>query len=173
MKQLSDKCEHLVVVRLKPYLQEYLTCKFKKDFTGSMKNFVGASLRPLLAYVPENKTPVDYKKLPGYDPKYFIEIPLPHYKFICKKRHNIYLPPNHFHHFENIIYLLFWEVFFAYVDDKIRYNSQAKLAIYQFCIDYDITFNKMTYETLKKSYYRKRLKINPDLCAVKRSLTCP
>lgn len=173
MKPLRENHTHLVVVRLRPYLQEYLTCKFENDVTGSMKNIVGASLRPFLKYIPENKGPFDYKRVPGYNPKYFFEIPIPHYQFVNKRHFTLYLPPNHYHFFEQIIYFHFWEVFYGYVDDKIRYNSQIKLAILQFCLDYNLTFNEITYEMLKKSYYRKRGKNNSTSCGTKLSLTCP
>jgi hypothetical protein len=44
------------------------------------------------------------------------------------------------------------------VNDKLRYEKQIKKCILSFCIFYNITFNKITYEMLKKSYYRYKKK---------------
>lgn len=62
--------------------------------------------------------------------------------------------------FESVISELFNNMFNHFIADrmsiarKMNVRIQIKDSIFQFCNDYNISFNKTNYETLKKKYYR-------------------
>jgi hypothetical protein len=146
-----------ITIKLKPYLQEFLQCKLGDQAAeGSRRNLVGAILTPLIEYAPN-----DYKfeKLEG--PEYFtLEIPQSlgketRYGVICMSESNQVM-------FERILKHYFNDIFFQYVEDKIRYSRekyglpQIKECILAFCADYNISHNEINYEMLKKKYYRRK-----------------
>ena len=145
-----------ITIKLKPHLQEFLLCKLQEAaLVASTKHFIGAMLAPMLCYADTDTTP------PKGKPPEYITFQLPHWiggKNI--RNHTVYMPQKNQKEFERILSIYFREVFYQYVDDKIRYLRQAKKSILSFCIYYNISFNKITYEMLKKSYYRYRKKKN-------------
>ncbi len=143
-----------VTIKLKPYLQEFLKCKLQQAATmASTKHFIGATIAPLLEYSDKNTMPQM-----GSGPEY-ISFELPHWiggKNI--RNHSVYMPEKNQEEFQRILSMYFREVFYQYVDDKIRFQRQAKKCILSFCTYYNISFDRITFEMLKKSYYRYRKK---------------
>ncbi len=157
-----------VTIRLKPWLQEFLICSIN-DLVASKKNLIGAMITPLLDYVPDDHSFINTE---GDE---FITFELPdHIGGKNTRCGTVYMSEENQKTFERMLDIYFKDVFFNYVQDKIRYKNQIKISIYQFCADYRISFNSISYEMLKKSYYRRceREKKTKKLSA-KLSLMCP
>lgn len=165
-----------VTIKLKPYLQEYLKCKLGEPVTGN-RTFVGVMLRPFISYLPANENP------PLMKGENFITIEIPWYDDKNVSNNTIYVSPENQEAFERILSTHFNDVFFSYMDDKVRYMRQRhtakgaiKKCILQFCSDYNISYNHMNYEMFKKKYYRRGTapkKDNLSFFSGKLSLTCP
>ena len=153
-----------ITVRLKPYLREFLICKLQEDANCiSRINIIGAILEPLVAYLPKNEP------LPKPHPDDFtFEIPTV-FNLLNTKHHTVYVPEYNQKIFARILRMYFYEIFFNYMDDKVRYKDEIKDCIFLFCSDYNITFNQIKFDTLSKSYYRYRQKKK----RYNLSLTCP
>lgn len=149
-----------ITIKLKPYLQEYLKCRFNNPLTVSNKNIIGAIINPFLEIRPIHHAP-EFHSSPEY-----ITFEILNRRDLDTRNGTIYVSPESQVVISNIIHAHFKDIFFSYVDDKIRYesvigghtvrNKQIKTVILQFCIDYNISFNTITYEMLKKAYYRHR-----------------
>jgi hypothetical protein len=159
-----------LTIKLKPYLQEFLQCKLGDEAAEASKTtLIGAILSPLIEYAPR-----DYVHKPQKGPEY-ITFELPD-RLGNKdtKKGNIYISEENQREFERILSNYFKDVFFQYVDDKIRYTGEIKKCILGFCADYYITFNTITYEMLKKAYYRRKKQASlRNIFSVKMSLSCP
>lgn len=155
-----------ITVKLKPYLQEFIICALRDEAPkASRSHFIGAILSPLLEYTPKDHIPK-----PGKSEEY-VTLPLPREAFgVETRRGTVYVSEHNQRIFERTMRIYFKSIFFQFVDDKIRYNRQIKQCILMFCTHYQISFNKINYEMLKKSYYRyrKSLKKNdlflPTIC---------
>ncbi|HNW52859.1 MAG TPA: hypothetical protein PKN21_01260 [Bacteroidales bacterium] len=167
----------VLTIKLKPYLQEYLTCKLGDPVTASTRNIVGALMRPLLQYRPKD---VDHEFIDG--PEY-IKINLREFDFIDIRSGTVWMHPDNQAIFEKQLDAHFKDIFMSYMNDKVRYslldrkgkvirNGQIKNIILQFCSDYNITFKSITYEMLKKYYYRKSQEFEKK-SPRKMSLLCP
>jgi len=152
-----------VTIKLEKYLQEYLLCRLRRSEI-STTNIIGALISPFIEVMPADH---QYKKLTG--PEYIsFQLPAMINK-IPTSIQNVYISEENQRQFEKFLKCHFKDIFFAYIDDKIRYQPKIKNCILQFCADYDITFQHITYEMLKKSYYRKKGKKS----LIKMSLNCP
>lgn len=153
-----------LTIKLKPYLQEYLRCKLK-DPEISNRNIIGALLNPFIEYIPKD---VVIKPQTGEE---YITFPI-RWGSSSKKNNQrgVYVSEQNQKDFERILSLHFKDIFFSYIDDKIRYNKEIKKCILQFCMDYKISFNNITYDMLKKSYYRQK---KSEKSVGKFSLSCP
>ena len=140
-----------ITVKLKPYLQEYLVCSLNST-RASRTNLIGKLLKPLLEIRPAGVLP-EFKKGPEY-----ITFSLPYYEDLWVKS-NLWIPPRNQEIFESYLEWYFKELFFQYMDDKVRFYKSFKKCILQFCFDYNVTFSNINYEMLKKDYYRKRNRI--------------
>lgn len=167
----------LLTIKLKPYLQEYLICKLGDPVNASTRNIVGALLRPLLQYRPKD---IDHEFIDGPD---YMQINIVQYNFIDIRQGTVWMHPDNQVIFEKQLDAHFKDLFMSYMNDKVRYslldrkgkvirNSQIKNIILQFCSDYNLTFNSITYEMLKKYYYRKSQEFEKKL-PHKMSLRCP
>lgn len=174
-----------VTVKLKPYLQEYLICKLQEPLTASKRNIIGAMIQPFLEVRPRNIAP-EFHSGPEY-----ITFELPVSGSPNTRNGTVYVTEENQRNFERILDAHFKDLFFSYADDKLRYsilepgsrtvrNPEIKNVILQFCADFNLSFNNITYEMLKKSYYRRRLLLEQEspLKKVKKfgtklSLTCP
>ncbi len=158
-----------ITLKLKPYLQEFLVCKLHDNaHIASRKNLIGAMLAPLIEYTPKDHV-FERKKGPDY-----FTLEITQNLGLKDNRGNLYISETNLAHFERSLKIYFNEIFLSYVNDKVRYNNEIKKCILMFCSDYNISFNYITYEMLKKKYYReqknskKQKKLSPKL-----SLCCP
>lgn len=168
-----------ITIKLKPYLQDYLRGRLNDRLSADSKNVIGAYIKPFLECRPKTTTPVF-----SDDPAY-ITFELPFYHSLNTRNHSIYVSETNQAHFQAILESHFKDLFYQYMNDKIRYDilvdnkrvrrGQIKNVILQFCSDYDIPFNNMNYELLQKAYYRKRQKMGmkTNLFSSVLSLTCP
>ena len=162
-----------VYVKLRPYLQEYLICKSNNNLKASQTEFVGTIIRPFITLLPEGGDPFFFTKLKDYHKDDYVEITLPNYRSKDIRNNTVYFPESNYKDFERIISVHFWDLFYNYVNDKIRYNKRIKRVIIQFCTDYNITYNRLTYEMLKKAYYRRKIKKSMESLTNFSSLSCP
>jgi hypothetical protein len=148
MKQNDDR--PTITIKLKPYLQEYLLCSLNTN-SASRSNLIGKLLKPLLEVRPTGTIPVFPKG------EQYITFVLPYYNDLWVKS-NLWVTERNQEIFESYLEWHFKELFFHYMDDKVRFYKSFKKCILQFCSDHNITFSYLNYELLKKDYYRKRLK---------------
>lgn len=152
-----------LTIKLEKYLQEYLLCRLRGSEI-STTNIIGALISPFIELIPAD---FEYKKYSG--PEYItFELPAMINKMPTTDR-AVYMSAENQRTFERILKCHFKDIFFSYVDDKIRYQPKIKKCILQFCADYKITYQHVNYEMLKKDYYRKRGKKS----CIKMSLNCP
>jgi hypothetical protein len=140
-------------IHLKPSLQEFVVCAF----LGGTRNVTAADtfgklIKPWLSIPPKNydtKIPTD---------KNIFEFELPNYED-KNTQYNFYILPKGEQYISIIINEMFIKHMCVYLD-KIMKNSngEIKSAIYDYCYSYNISFENINYETLKKSYYRFRKK---------------
>ena len=137
-----------VTIKLKPYLQEYLLCELRSNM-ASQRNIIGILLHPFL-----EKRPVDIPPFIPEGPDY-ITFLLPGDK---KKniRGNLWVSPENQQIFERFVEWHFKQIFFHYMNYRVKQYHSFKKAIIQFCIDHEFTYTHINYEMLKKDYYRKR-----------------
>lgn len=149
-----------VTIKLKPYLQEFLRCKLQADHELTVKrNFVGTILKPFLQIRPGDVAPV-FPSGPEY-----ITFQLPTYSDLEVRRGTVYVSDKNQAAFERILNAYFWDFFFTYMDDKVRYLGKERESAYgvikrcilQFCSDFNISFNDLNYDMMKKAYYRRRV----------------
>lgn len=145
---MNDSDRPTITLKLKPYLQEYLLCELQSDL-ASKTNLVGKLLKPLLERRPKDQPP-----LLDTGPDY-ISLKLP-FNDDVNIRGNLWVSPCNQAIFEEYLEWHFKQLFFHYMNDKVRYTGSFKAAILQFCADHNFTFAYMNYELLKKDYYRKR-----------------
>jgi hypothetical protein len=156
-----------VTIKLKPYLQEYLKCKLAEPLTASSKNIIGVIMHPFLEYRPKNQPPF----IPQGDEYITFELPRPMGFDI--RSGTVYISERNQENFERILNNHFKDLFFSYVDDKNKMGFPVKKCILQFCSDYNISFNHINYEMLKKSYYRRLREGKKNIFPTKLSLSCP
>lgn len=179
---MEQETRTTITIKLKPYLQEYLKCKLKQEDVTANRTFVGVIVKPLISY-----RPMDVK--PSFtNGDEYITIELPTYMDLEIRRGSVFMTESNQEQFERILNWHFWDLFFQYMDDKVRYMSKEntrkgsiKKCILQFCSDYNISYNHLNYEMMKKAYYRRRAKEElrsrterkSHLFAKKLSLNCP
>lgn len=137
-----------VTVKLKPYLQEYLLCELRTNM-ASKRNIIGILLNPLL-----EKRPPDVPPFMPTGPEYItFYLAGDNKKDI---RCNLWVSPENQVMFERYVEWHFKQMFYHYMNYKVKEYRSFKKAIYQFCVDHDFTWSNINYELLKKDFYRKR-----------------
>ena len=145
---MIEKERPTITIKLKPYLQEYLICSLSTN-TASKGNIIGKLLKPLLDIRPPEVVP-EFPTGPEY-----ITFVLPYYNDFWVKS-NLWVNERNQAIFESYLEWHFKDLFFHYMNDKVRFYKSFKKCILQFCYDHNITFSYLNYEMLKKDYYRKR-----------------
>mgnify|MGYP006304734355 CR=1 FL=1 len=75
-----------------------------------------------------------------------------------------YIPRDKQRIIEDIFDTVFKELFHEYIDqNREDFEKRIKDSIEKFCDDRDIAFDNITYEALKKSYYRYRKKQSQEI----------
>ena len=138
------------MVKLKPYLQEFLKSELRGNL-ASKRNIIGVILLPLL-----EKRPIDVPPFIPKGPEY-IQFTLP---FTKDKniRGDLWISPINQEMFERYLEWHFKQLFYHYMNDKVRYTHSFKRNILQFCADHDFTMTFINYEMLKKDFYRERIR---------------
>ena len=150
-----------VTVRLKPHLREFLTSKLKEEANfSSRKRIIGAILEPLVELMPK-----DAKPLSKHKDNFTLTLPI-NFAGINTRHHSVYISEENQKIFARIISLYFKEIFFNYMDDKVRYYEEIQQCIFMFCSDYNLTYSHINVESLKKAYYRYRKKKSPKLSLI-------
>ena len=146
-----------VVIKLKPYLQEYLRGKMEDDINTSLKELVGSIVVPFI-----ERPPLSYVPCFKRDERDFDVCLLNNVKGIDISSGKYYISEVNLQNIERIIDKHFSDLYLQYMNDKVRYTKKIKDVIYQFCSDYNITCDSINYEMLKKRYYRwsNKKKIN-------------
>lgn len=141
-----------ITIKLKPYLQEFISSELKDSKMASSELLIGMLIRPFLQLRPKNVAPFIPK-----GPEYFtFELPL-YERFDL--RCNYYINVRDQKVIETLLNVHFKRLFYNYMKDKVRFDRHNfQLCIYQFCSDYNFSYNHINYEMLKKTFYRARKK---------------
>jgi hypothetical protein len=140
-----------VRISLDPYLVKFLEYHFKeKSMRASRADFIGILLINLMKPAPEGYRPqpnpepgsVEFRVLDDYD---------------YRRSRSFYIPPDQARDFQTYVQRVFNLVFFSHVTvataaDKLK----IKDAILQFRSRYEIDEDDLSFETMKKSFYRMR-----------------
>ena len=147
---------YTITIRLKPYLQEFLKSQMETELISSKKNFLGIILAQYIEYTPKDYIPPKYDE----DDPFITKVIIPH-KIGGKdiRNNTIYISEKNQKAFEKVLTAYFNDIFYNYMRDKVRYTKEIKKCILNFCSDYHLTFDNVSYETLKKSFYRHQKKI--------------
>lgn len=152
----------IVQIKIKPYLKDFLLhINGVEDENGntiinaSRKNITGYYLLPLL-----EKVPADYKLLKA-PPEQVLEIRLP-YLPEFNIRYRNYVSDLNMRHFQSAIEVIFLGEYYREVNKAMTHDPNMKLkhAIIDFCYAYNISFDNITYEMLRKKYTRYRAGLN-------------
>ena len=116
--------------------------------------------------------PLDYKQ-PTEKGNGIINLLIPFFNIGNKQINNLYrnhLNNRHQRMLSNEIKDIFKKIFHNYVLAYSRAGRQQKEGIYDFCLTYNITYNKINFEMLKKSWDRseEKLLLPPELQVIKR-----
>lgn len=144
----------IISIKMKPYLKEFIVCYCGdgiEPVIASKKNIVGIYLEPLLERppitLPKTEKGEEYLRveLCGYD--------------VTKVDTNNYISPSNQKLFQDMVHEFFKELFCNYVDERMRLGFSKKQSILQFCKSYNIPFNNINYEMLKKKHDRHMKKV--------------
>jgi hypothetical protein len=147
-----------ITIRIKPYLKDFLVHINGHELpdgslvvVASKKNITGYYLFPLL-----EKTPAGWKPMKD-DPEKLLTIELP-YMADLNIRCNNFLSEVSMRHFQSAIENIFLGEFYREVSYALAHNPKQKIkdAILDFCDAYEISFDNITYEMLRKRYTRYR-----------------
>jgi hypothetical protein len=150
-----------VKVKIKPYLKDFLVhINGREDEQGnrivlaSKKNITGFYIFPLLEKAPEH-----YRPLHG-DPARILEIRLPYLKEF-NVRYNNHVSEVGMRHFQSAIENIFLAEFFRDVSHALNTipGKKIKDAILDFCYAYQISFDNITFEMLRKKYTRYKFRL--------------
>jgi hypothetical protein len=150
MKNKISAMQPTITIRLKPHLQEFVNSELRNNTLASRKNLLGVIIKPFREVFP-----VNYIQESG-DPEDLFTFSLPLDHGIDIDSRTCYISAENQKIIEDVLEWHFRDLFFHYMDDKMRYFKSFKNCILQFCSDTDISFTKINYEMLKKCYYRRR-----------------
>ena len=142
-------------IHLKPSLQEFVVCAFLGGTrkVSTMDTF-GKLIKPWLTAPPKNYNPI----IPSGIDVFVFELP----RYEDKNTdYNFFLSPKAQKYISTILSEIFLIQMYIHLDNILpRTDNEIKKAIYDYCYSYNITFEYINYESLKKSYYRYRQKKN-------------
>jgi len=137
-----------VTIKMKPYLVEFAKCKMGNG-AFSNSEIITKIVKPFVRRIPKN---YEYS-IPKVSPD-ILEIPIPLISDLFVGDNKIYIHPSDNATIARIFEAHFNDALFAYVSDKVRYNAELKKCFIQFCDDYNISWEFVTYDMMKKKYYR-------------------
>jgi hypothetical protein len=133
-------------------LQEFAVCAFlggTRIVTAA--DTFGKLIKPWLSLPPKDYNP----KIPA-DNNIF-EFELPNYED-KNTLYNFYISPKGEKYISTMLNEMFLKQMFVHLGKTLKSNDKIKNAIYDYCYSYNISFDNINYESLKKSYYRHRKK---------------
>lgn len=156
-----------ITIKLKPGLQDFIRGQHGNPVVAGRRTFFGKLVQIFLQARPADLPPV-FKTSPEY-----ITVQLPFFEDMNIASGSMWIPQKEQVFLEQILDAYFKEIFLNYVNDKVRYTittphgrivrrSRIKDAILQFCADYNMPYNSIHYESLKKRHYRNRRKCLPN-----------
>lgn len=133
---------------MKPYLVEFARCKMGNgNFSNS--EIIVKIIKPFVRRMPK-----DYKNSYKKNSPDTLEIPIPLISDLYVGDNKVYIHPSDNVTIARIFEAHFNDALFSYVSDKVRYNAELKKCFLQFCDDYQISWEHVTYDMMKKKYYR-------------------
>jgi hypothetical protein len=147
-----------VTIRIKPYLKDFLVHVNGMELpdgsavvVASKKNITGYYLIPQLERVPAGWKPLQD------EPARLLVIELPYMAEVNIRTH-CHVSDVGMRHFQSAIETIFLAEFFREVSYSLSHNPNQKIkdAIIEFCDGYEISFDNITYEMLRKRYTRYR-----------------
>lgn len=138
-----------VRVKMKSYLQDYVIHRYGGE---PIKATSSNKLFPLL-FPYLGKTPADYKhSMEG------VAFELP-YNELLNIRYNNYIAPKYFSEIQSYFYGIFFHDFVKYMNQMVLSEDMPiKTAIINFCLEREISFDRVSYDSLKRIYLRYRRK---------------
>ncbi len=145
-----------VAIKIKPYLKDYIISTYGPE---PVKITESNRLAPLflkrLCKVPEN-----YKPLKDYKDYIIFELPYGEKNI----RYNNYIPEDKQKYIAEFFESECKSQFRMFMNEnQDKFSGVIKDVIFEFMRVYDINSGEDTYETLKKDYYRFRIKIKKPL----------
>lgn len=137
---------------MKPYLVEFARCMLSNS-QFSNQNLIVKIVKPFI-----RRAPVTYKHQQITSSSDCLEISLPLLSDLNITDNKVFIHPRDMKSISGIFQSHFDSMLFFYVQDKIRYNKELKKCMYQFIADLDMSHEFVSYEMLKKKYYRFSLK---------------
>ena len=141
-----------VTVRMKPYLVEYAKSKMGNGLFSNSE-IITKIVKPFIRRMPSSYQHKQQSLTPD-----ILEIPIPLISDLYVGDNKIYIHPSDHITIARIFEAHFNDALFSYVTDKVRYNAELKKCFIQFCDDYDISWENINYDMMKKKYYRFRKK---------------
>jgi hypothetical protein len=141
-------------IHLRPSLQEFVVCAFlhggRKATAGDI---FGLLIKPWLSPPPKGYNPLT----PSGADVFEFELPVYEDKYTGS---NFYISPAGQKHIALFLQRIFLNQMYLHLDAILPRagNGCIKDAIFQYCEIYNIGFEHIQYESLKKSYYRYRCK---------------
>lgn len=140
-----------VTVKMKPYLVEFAKCKMGNGLFANSE-IVTKIVKPFIRRMPK-----DYKYFPEFGSN-ILEVPVSLFSDLYTADNKIYITPVDQASIARTFEAHFDDALFSYVSDKVRYNAELKKCFFQFCDDYNISWENLNYDMMKKKYYRFREK---------------
>ena len=152
---MDDNIRPTITLKMKPYLQEYVLSQLGNPI-ATKRAVIGRLIRAFIELRPPNIPP-----LVNSDINHITFI-LPQYNDLNIKA-NLWISPRNQRIIEDILMDHFKNMFYDYMDDRVRFYRNFKRVIIQFCVDKGFTFAYINYEMMKKDYYRRRKSKPKDL----------
>ncbi|MDR1984094.1 MAG: hypothetical protein LBQ28_04655 [Prevotellaceae bacterium] len=142
-------------IHLKPALQEFVVCAYLHGTHNvSAGDTFGKLIKPWLTLPPKNHNVI----IPEGKDIFVFELPNYENK---NTEYNFYISPKGEKYISIMLNEIFLTHMYIHLDNILqRMNKEIKEAIYDYCYSYNISFENINYESLKKSYYRYRQKKN-------------
>ena len=159
-------------IKLNPYLQEYFICRYNNNVKCDSKSIIGVVVHEFLKYLPKGSTPVFERG------DCFLNVTIGHTTDKVNTRGNIFISSIDQQKICRLLNVHFKESFFTYMDGYVAGNGMKigvlNNAMLSFCEMNMITYNRINFELLTKSYYRHRLrKSNSNIFVKNNQKTLP
>jgi len=147
----------IIAVKTRPYLKDYIVNRYGNG-SEPVKASTANKIFPLLSQFLTHK-PKEWKLPESSQDTILFELP---YNELLNVRTLCYIHEDHFPGITSFFYGMFHTHFVTYMNNKCLDKSprwRFKYAIYNFMDEYEISIDKVNYDSLKRIYlrYRKQL----------------